>query len=154
MALGIAMTLDTPLHVKRVDLVQERHLVHPAMTRGAPYALVHMNAVVEVNEIGQIVDTNPLNRFTGSIALPHGLEKLGVRPYLRMAAHACLCRGNPGDGGRFNRCVAIATVDAVVADMVLMAERDRLIAGEFHIGDEGTGVHLVGPPYDAAQQKE
>src|ERR1700722_9293185 len=54
---GIAVTVDAPVHVKRVFLVHQRHLLDVPMAGGASDALVDVDSVVEVHEIGQIVDT-------------------------------------------------------------------------------------------------
>ncbi len=53
------MAFDAPLHIEGVDLVCEGHLVDPTVTSGASDPLVNVDAVVEVNKIGQIVDTSP-----------------------------------------------------------------------------------------------
>jgi len=81
--LRLAMTVDAPFHLQRLLLTHQRHQVHLAVTRRAPDALVHVNAVVEVDEIRQIVDTGPLNRLTGAETLPDRLEKGTVRKDLR-----------------------------------------------------------------------
>src|ERR1700722_14232685 len=50
--LGIAVTVNAPVHVKRVFFVHQGHLVHPAMAGGASDAFIDMDAVVEVYKIG------------------------------------------------------------------------------------------------------
>src|ERR1019366_6911000 len=56
---GVAMTLQAPLHLQRVHLVSERHAVHSAVAALAAHTLIDVNAVVEVDEIGQVVDPRP-----------------------------------------------------------------------------------------------
>ena len=59
-----------------------------------------------------------------------------------MTRHAGGERRNAGEGGRLDRHVAVATIDAVVAHVMLMTERDGLqdgIAG----GCIGTGSEAV-----------
>ena len=56
---GVAVAVQAPLHLQRVLLPGERHLVHPAVAALAADALVDVNAVVEVDEVGQIVDARP-----------------------------------------------------------------------------------------------
>ena len=48
----MTMAIQAPLHVQRFRLAGERHLIDPAMTRDAADALVHVNAVIEVDEFG------------------------------------------------------------------------------------------------------
>jgi len=47
--------------------------------------------------------------------------------------------------------MAVAAIDAVIADMMLMAERHRLVGSDFHVGDEGSGVDFVSRPYSSTE---
>src|SRR5688500_13913653 len=58
----ITMAIEAPLHLKRVLLPSQGHLVDGTMTGNAADALVDVNAVVEIDEVADIVDTNPLQR--------------------------------------------------------------------------------------------
>jgi len=78
----ITVAFNAPLHVKGVHFICQRHLVHSAMASGAPDALVHMNAVVEVDEIGQIVNARPLDGLPRPEAGTDRLEKFRIRPNL------------------------------------------------------------------------
>src|SRR5688572_20564434 len=60
---GGAMAVEAPVHLKRPFLLHQRHLVDPSMTALAPDALFHMDAVVEIDEVRQVVHPNPLQRF-------------------------------------------------------------------------------------------
>src|ERR1700722_14665278 len=91
--LGIAVTVDAPVHVERIFFVHQGHLVDAAMAGGASDAFVDVHAVVEVHEIGQIVDTAPLERLAGAITGAYRLQDLGVRPDLRMTAREDLGGG-------------------------------------------------------------
>src|SRR5260370_38060440 len=51
--LGIAMALQAPLHQQRIGLKHQWHLVDLPVARRAAYALIDMNAVIEIDEIGQ-----------------------------------------------------------------------------------------------------
>ena len=59
--LGCAVAVEAPLHLQRLRL-PERHLVDAPVAGGAADALVHVDAVVEVDEVGQVVDLDPLDR--------------------------------------------------------------------------------------------
>jgi hypothetical protein len=61
MPLRLAVTVQAPLHLERLCLVDLWHLIYAPMTTGAAYSLVDMNAVIEVHEIGKVVDSNPFN---------------------------------------------------------------------------------------------
>ena len=57
-----------------------------------------------------------------------------------MAGHAGLGRRHAGEGRRLDRGVAIAAVDADVADVVLVAERHRLLDRR---AEAGCGAMLI-----------
>src|SRR5262245_27567789 len=59
-AFRMPVTLQTPFHEQRVFPPRHRHLVHWSMARCALDSAVHVNAMVEIDEIRQIVDTCPL----------------------------------------------------------------------------------------------
>src|ERR1035438_2925319 len=151
--LGIAVTIDAPVHVQRVFFVRERHLVHAAVTGGASDALVDMNTVIEVYKIRQVVDARPFQRFPAPVAGAHGFQNLGVRPDLRMAAHAALGRRYSGEGRRLYRRVAVPAIDAVIGDVVLVAEGDGLRFDHLNVGDVGAAVHGVGESEESARSK-
>jgi len=139
----IAMALHAPLHIQRVHFIHQRHLVHSSMTRRAPDTLVHVNAVIEVHKIGQVVDPCPFKRFPREEAGPDRLEHVRIRPDMGVAAHARFSRRKSGERGCLDRSVAIAAVNAVVAHVVLVAKWNRLIARHIHLGDEGTSVDFI-----------
>src|SRR5688572_30335677 len=53
------MTIEAPLHVQRGSLSHQRHAIDATMAIFAPNPLGHMNAVVEVHEIGHVVHASP-----------------------------------------------------------------------------------------------
>src|ERR1035438_10111422 len=62
-----AVAIETPLHLQRCLLIHQGHLVHWAMAVIAADTLCHVNAVIEINEVGQLVDARPLQRLTRSV---------------------------------------------------------------------------------------
>ena len=74
--LRIAMALETPFHLERVNLPGLRHQVDAAVASRTSDALGDMNAVIEINEIGQIVYSRPENGLSRAPALTHRLKKL------------------------------------------------------------------------------
>ena len=132
-----AVAFEAPVHIERVFPPRERHRVDSAVTGGATNALVDMNAVIEINEAGKVMDPGPLNRLAGAKTLAHRFQHRTVRPDLRMAIHAGLGRRNARERALFHRGVAVTAIDAVVADMMLVTERHRLATCDTDVGDVG-----------------
>src|SRR4030095_4227566 len=103
------------------------HLVDASVAADAADTFVDVHAVIEVNELGQVVNAVPLQRLAGFEAVAHRFERRAVGPDLRMAVHARLSRRNPCESRAFDRSVAVAAVDADGADMVIVAERHWLL---------------------------
>src|SRR5262249_50891841 len=78
-ALGIPMAVEAPLHLQRLLLPHERHPIDLAVAGGAADAFVHVDAVVEVDEIGEIMHPRPLDAAIGAEARAHRLEIRAVR---------------------------------------------------------------------------
>ena len=125
----MAMTGETPLHVHICGLPRKRHLVHTAVTGFAANTLVHVNAVIEVDEIREVVDTIPAERPVLTQARPDRFQHVAVSPDLLVAIHTHGRRWNSGEGADLNRVVAVPAVDTEAPNMMLMAERNRLIQG-------------------------
>jgi len=70
---GIAMAPQAPLHLQTLLLIHQRHQVNRAMTSVAADSLGHVDAVIEINEIGKLIDAGPLQRLAGSVAGTNGL---------------------------------------------------------------------------------
>src|SRR5580700_2279035 len=117
-----AMAAQAPLHLQTLLLIHERHPVDGAVTGIASNSLIDMNAVVEKDEVGELVYARPLQGLASAVAGAHWFQQLCVGPDLRMAVHASLSRGNAGEAGSLNRSVAIAAVDAQSGDVMLVAE--------------------------------
>src|SRR5206468_473258 len=115
--LGLPVAVDAPFHLQRRLLPHQGHPIDLAMARRAADALVNVDAMVEIDEVRQIVNPSPLNGAVGTEALAHRLQEGTVRENLRVTVHARLGRRNAGKGGVLDRCVAIAAIDAVAADV-------------------------------------
>src|SRR5260370_41554586 len=96
------------------------------MARIATDAFVHVNAVVEINEIRKVVDPRPHQRVAAAKAGADRLKHGRVRPDLRMAVHACFSRRNAGEAGSLYRGMAVAATQSEPAHAVMMAEGNRL----------------------------
>jgi len=121
------VTVDAPLHVEVRCLPGERHPVHPAVTGFATHAFVHVNAVVEIDEIRKIVHTIPLQRNAGVQAVSHRRQNFRICPNLLMTVHAGRCRRDAGERRSLDGGVTVTAIDADSGNVVLMAEWDRLL---------------------------
>src|SRR6266568_8096963 len=98
-----------------------------AMTGRAADPFIDMNAVIEIDEIGQAVHFVPLDRFVGAKALANRFKIGRAIEKHRVAVHAGLRRRNPGNRGRFHAGVTVTAVDAVIANVMLVAELHGLL---------------------------
>ena len=126
----VAMAVEAPAHIHAVHLLHQRHPVDAAVTALAGDALRDMDAVVEIGVIRDVVDAVPHQRRLVGEALAHRRQHRCVGPDLRMAAHAGIAARHAGIGGGLDRLVAVAAIEAEPADMMLMAERHRLVLDE------------------------
>ena len=92
----IAVAVDAPLHLQRRMVERQGHAVDSSMAGVAPHSFINMNAVIEVDKIGKVIDTVPDERLAAAEALADRLEYRRIRPDLRMAVHAGLGRRDTG----------------------------------------------------------
>ncbi len=104
------------------------------MTGCATNALLNMNAVIEINKIRQSVHTIPDNWRIRAERITHGRKHRTLRPNLTMTIHANFYRRHSRKRRRFHRRVTVAAIDAVVADMMLVAKRHWLIDVDANAG--------------------
>ena len=152
--LGVPVAVETPLHLERVLLPGERHSIHSAVARLTSDALINVNAVIEINEIRQIVHPGPPDRIPRTEAGPYRLERRTRVPDLRMAIHASLGRRNVGEPRGLDRGVTIPAVDSEAADMVSMAERHRLFARLRGAGFPCGSIDLHKSPRQKSQDED
>ena len=127
------------------------------MTRFAADALLDVDAVVEIDEVGKIVDASPVQRFVIAEAGPHRLEKRGVGEQNRMAVHARLRRWNSRERRRLDRRVTVPAVDAVVGHVVHVAELQWLLDEDFlprHIARPGKDDRQYNQAADEGEKSE
>src|SRR5262249_31092072 len=126
MLFRIAMAIEAPFHEQRIDLIKKRHLIDPAMACYAADALVNVDAVIKVRKARQVVDALPGDRLARAITFPHRCEYVAAGPDFLVAIHARLGRRNPRKGGFLHGRMAIPAINAKLANVVLMTERDGL----------------------------
>src|SRR5215469_2077679 len=93
----LAVTAKTPLHLQRGVVEHQGHAVDRPVTGVAAHALGDMNAVIEIDEVREIVDPGPDQGFAAAEAFAHRLEQRRIDPDLAMAVHAGGGGGNPGE---------------------------------------------------------
>ena len=139
-------------------------LIHAPVAGAAADALGDVDAVVEVDEVRQVVHAVPHERRAARVRRPQRRERRRVAEQRPVARHARRERRNPGERRRLDGRVAVAAVDAVVADVMLVAERhgllDRIVlrsvVARVHAVDDGErcDAGCAGEQADADQQNE
>jgi hypothetical protein len=125
--LGVTMTFDAPLHVHVRVFPRQRHEIHASMTRFASNAFVYMDTVIKVDEVGEIVHPIPSHRLILTQAGAYWFQHVAGCPDLLVTIHACCRWRDAGERTNLNRRMAIPAIDTDSPDMMLMAERNRLI---------------------------
>ena len=126
--LRMAMTIKAPFHLQRLRLRHDRHLIDAPVTSRATDTLVHMNRMIEISEVRQVMHAHPFQRSSRFVAVTDWFEIWTVGPNLFVAIHADGRRRHARRGGRLDRSVTVTAIDAVIADVMFMAELDWLLA--------------------------
>ena len=113
-----------------------------------------MNAVIEVDVIGQIMDAVPLQRVIAGETLADGREHWRVVPNLCVTRHAGVGAWQTSKGRLFDGGVTITAIDAVIANVMFMAERHRLIQRNIDIGRVGRPIDFGGGPTGYANEHD
>src|SRR5437763_16053342 len=98
------------------------------MARRTADAFVHVNRMIEVSEVRQIVNAHPLQRLACFEARPHGFEIRTVGPNLLMTIHADLRRWNARGRRGLDSRMTVTAINTIVSDVMLMAELNWLLA--------------------------
>ena len=133
-SLGRSVAFQAPFHVEGVDFPHQRHLIDLPVTGLTPDAFVDVNAVIEIDKIGKVVDAHPFDGVARAITFADGFEKWAFGPDLGVAGHAGFNGGDIGKRGFFNRGVTIPTIDAHAGHMVFVAKGNGLFFGNLNIG--------------------
>jgi hypothetical protein len=147
----VLVTAQAPLHFEIMNLTGERHLFDRSVTRAAGNPVFNMNAVVKINEIGQVRNAAPFERPAAGGALANGLKHGTVFPDFAVAIHAELGVGHGGLGFGLDALMAIAAVDAEVRHVMLMAERHRLRMDRVGVGDVRRSIDETGQDQETSQ---
>lgn len=136
--LGVAMAVQAELHRQRFLLRDNFHFVDATMTRNTTDTAIDVNAVIEINKIGQVVNSLPQDRFLAFEAQPDRLEQraFGVndpqvtlalgRPIAAVAISTSCRRRNCRMRGFFNRVVTIPAIQFQLTRVQFVTERNGL----------------------------
>src|SRR5438067_10593883 len=80
--LRIPVAVETPFHEERRLLKRQQHAVNASMACRAADAFMNVNAVIEIDEAGRVVDALPAQRFARSVAFAHRLQHGAANPNL------------------------------------------------------------------------
>ena len=122
-----AMAIDAPTHGEWSDLLDSLHPFHRPVTSLARYARQHMLAVIEVHEVGKVVNLHPTDRPLELHGLLELLDLGSLFFEQVVAVHADTGGRNSGMTARSRRVVAIETGNFVVPSMDLMRKCDGLL---------------------------
>jgi hypothetical protein len=86
-----------------------------------------MDAVVEINKIGEVVYPGPDQRFAGSKTGTNRFQVRTINPDLRMTIHARFRGRDSGKTGCFNAGVTVSAVNSHSTNMMSMTELNRLL---------------------------
>ena len=118
----VAMTVQTELHRQRLDLSNDFHLVDSTVTLHTAHATRDMGTVIEVHEIWQVMNTEPIDRsiiletLSNWLQLFAGVVHHGKRPSLddpisTVTVATSRRRWNGCVGSSINGVMAIAAVE-------------------------------------------
>ena len=116
------------------------------MARRATDTFFHVNAVIEVSVIRQVVNAYPLDWLAGAETRAHGFEIRTVGPDLFVAVHARRRRRQARGCGRLDGSVTVAAIDAVVTDVMFMTELNGLLSFDPLSGVPGGTIQLNSDP--------
>jgi len=105
------------------------------MTGRTGHAFADMYAVIEIDEVRQVVHAHPSQRFTRTPALAYGFQHLCRRVDLGMTGHAGFGGRNPCKSTFFNGGMTVTAVDTELADVMAVTEWHFLLADNTCQGD-------------------
>ena len=120
------MAIQTKTHAKRLGVLNHLHLVNLAMALIAGHPAVHMDGMVEINVVGNLVNLHPRDWRVVGRAVADDLQSRIIFEHLIMAVHAGGRAGQIGEPRFFHAVVAVTAVHAKLARVNLMRKGHRL----------------------------
>lgn len=122
-----AVAVQAPGHALRLVLIDDLHFIHRTVAAVAAHPTIHVNGVVEIGVVWNLVDADPVDGLAGFPALAHGGELRTVGLDLRMAGHASLGGRNIRVRGDLDETMAVAAIHAELLNVNHVGERHRLV---------------------------
>lgn len=69
---GVSMAIQTPTHAQRFVLIHDVHVVHIAVTANTANPTINVNRMVEIGEVRDLMDPDPVHWLSGLPALLNG----------------------------------------------------------------------------------
>ena len=101
--------------------------------RRTAYPLIHVRAVVEINEVGNIVDPRPFHRRVVVPARNERFEHRLIGQYLGVARHARFGGRNAGKCTGLHRRVAVTAIETVALYVTRVTKRYGLRLRNVHL---------------------
>ena len=124
------------------------------MARCAANPLRHVNAVIEVHVVRQVVYSNPANGTVTAKNLAHRFQHRRVIPDLRVAVNTGFGRRNIRKRRIFNSGVAVTAVNAQTSDMMLMTKGNGLFDGNLGARRVRGSVELRPRPHEKRNDEQ
>ena len=113
-----------------------------------------MNAVVEISVVGQVMYSDPLDRFASAKTGAHWFKIGAVSPDLLVAIHARVRGGHASRRRCFDRGMAVAAINAVVSHVMFVTKLDGLLSFNPLAGVPGRTVQLNCNPQSGKENKD
>ncbi len=136
------MATQTPFHLKRIFLINSRHIVNLSVTGRTTYTFGDVNTVIKIRILRKIMNPLPFNRFVVTKARLNRFQIRRIGPHLIVAIHTGLCRRNTCRSGVLNSRMAIPAIDTVIADMMPVTKLHRLLFLQISSGQIGRTRNL------------
>src|SRR4051812_45503779 len=118
----MAVTIQTKAHRQAVCLVGQRHLGDVSVAVLTADAVAYVHRVIEVDEVGYVMDAVPAQRTVVEIAGAHRREQRTAIPDLCVASHTDFRGGQARRGSAFGIRVTVQTLDTIVTNVMSMVE--------------------------------
>lgn len=126
MLVRMAMAVEAPFHVKGRSSPGQWHFSDVTMASLTVDAFGRMYSMMEIDEIGKVMHSDPVQRLLGFPTLVDRGQHFTVSPELRVTADAHFCSGHTGGRFGFHGAVTVPAVNTSIPNMMFVAEGDWL----------------------------
>ena len=107
-------------------LVNHLHFVDSTVAAEATDTAIHVNSMVKVGIVGNLVDSDPVDGLASFPAFADGFQFRAGGFDLCMASHAGLCSGDVRVGGDLHEAMAVTAIHAQLLHVNHVREWNRL----------------------------